>query len=330
MRPFPGTNTGNLTARLGSSRLFVLSLIMATFCCIGAGQAQAQESLTVGAIAYKGLQRSYLFFTPKPVASRAKLPLVIALHGGGKADAEDYARRTAYAKLARRQGFIVVFANGIDAQWNDGRGVTFRGSQDNRNIDDVGFISKIIDIFVARHQVDPRRVFVEGTSNGGMMTQRLTCELAGKIAGAASVISSMPTKIARTCRPARAVPMLLLNGTDDTFVPYQGGTVTPLGKPSGEVISTPATFKFWSKVNGCRGDVRITQLPNRSRRDRTTVRLHRNARCSRAPVRLYQVVGGGHTRPGMVGRSPKRLVGLQNRDINASETIWSFFEAVGR
>ena len=280
----------------------------------------SRYSLSIGAV-----ERSYYLHIPASLSPSP--PLLISLHGGGRSEGDDYAERNGYTAIADREGFIVAFPNGIDAQWNDGRGVTFRGAPSNATIDDVGFIGNLIDHLIRQHGIDRNRVFIEGSSNGGMMSQRLACELAPKIAGVATVIASMPTNVFPDCKPGSKLAMLIMNGTGDPWVPYGGGEVVPLGRPSGKIISTAQSIEFWREHNGCSTSINRQPLPNQDPRDGSSVVLHEYTGCARgAPVMLYEVINGGHSRPGMLGRVPERLLGPKNNDIDASEVIWAFFK----
>ena len=291
---------------------------------VATAQAQALERQT---LMVDGVERSY--FLHKPTRLLASPPLLIALHGGGRSEGDEYAARNRYTEIANREGFLLVFPNGVDAQWNDGRGATFRGAPDNGAVDDVGFISALIDHLAQRHGVDTGRVFVEGSSNGGMMSQRLACALAGKITGVATVIAAMPANIYPNCRPSARLSMMLMNGTGDPWVPYDGGDVVPLGRPSGEIISTNDTIAFWAQHNGCVGQPSREALADRDPNDGSTVVVYAYPGCAEdTKTVLYQVINGGHSRPGMVGRVPTRLLGPKNEDIDASEVIWQFFASL--
>lgn len=295
-----------------------------------AAARRGPADLESGTLSFGGRERSYFYHLPAN-ESGSNRPLLIALHGGGKANGDEYARNTGYNRLADRQGFIVVYPNGINAQWNDGRGQTFRGAPDNTIVDDLGYISALIDYFVSRYGADPSRIYVEGTSNGGMMAQRIGCELSGKVAAIAGVVSAMPANIRPHCSPAFPVPVLMMSATTDPWVPFEGGVVKPLGKPSGEVLGAWETIRFWADHNHCSQRPVTRSLPDRKRRDHSTVRKHSFRSCrDGATVELYEVIGAGHSRPGMPGRIPERILGEKNEDIDASSEIWSFLKQFTR
>lgn len=250
---------------------------------------------------------------------------LLFLHGGGPNDGDDVAGRVGLNELAEREGFLAVYPNGIDDQWNDGRGVAFGSSADLSGVDDVGFIDELISVLVDGAGVDPEAVFVGGASNGGMMTYRIGCELADRLAGIAPVIASMPEAIVDSCRPARPIPVQIVNGTADPLVPFGGGPVTVFGKEYGNVVSTAATVDFWSEANGCGPGEVSTDLPDIDPNDSSTVRrVVRSEQCEGAEVTLYEVDGGGHSLPGADVPDRERLVGPKNNDVVVAELYWEF------
>ena len=64
-----------------------------------------------------------------------------------------------------------------------------------------------------------------GVSNGAKMSLRLGCELTDRITAIAPVIGSMPESLVSGCAPTRPIPILMINGTDDPLVPWEGGFV---------------------------------------------------------------------------------------------------------
>ncbi len=222
---------------------------------------------------YNGLQRTYYLHLPPQHSPTVRLPLVLALHGGGRADGDELAKRTGYNQLADQEGFIAVYPNGIDAQWNDGRGKTARKSDRIINIDDVGFLSTLIDHLIRDYNADPRRVYMTGLSNGGMMTLRMGCEAGSKLAAIAPVIANMPVKIANSCRPGFPLPLLLMNGTRDPMVPWQGGTVRFFAKRWAKCCQQRKQSSFGKIITnaGALPDVEI--LPDIDESDHSTVRV---------------------------------------------------------
>jgi polyhydroxybutyrate depolymerase len=90
-----------------------------------------------------GLERTYLIHIPLSFDKTKQMPLVIALHGGGGSGIGMVALTLGgFNTLSEREGFIVVYPDGIENHWNDGRGLSRYRAQ-RENIDDVGFISTL-------------------------------------------------------------------------------------------------------------------------------------------------------------------------------------------
>jgi|GEM_PF-100307 len=277
-------------------------------------------------LVHDGRQRSYFVHYPGNRLPAEPKALVLVLHGGGGADAREMARRTGMNRIADREGFIVVYPMGINGQWNDGRGKTFRRAQDNTDVDDVGFISAVIDTLGAKGQADPRRVYATGLSNGGMMTYRLGIELGNRLAAIAAVIANLPETMSGR-KPARPLPVLIMNGTDDRMMPWNGGAVRVLGREYGTVLSTDRTVRYWVGAADLPLKPRTRTLEDRIQEDRCTVEVDEYREDSNpVEVVLYRINGGGHNLPG--GNTPDRplLLGRKCMDIDGMEAIWSFFK----
>ncbi|MEM9944019.1 MAG: PHB depolymerase family esterase, partial [Planctomycetota bacterium] len=133
---------------------------------------------------HDGLKREYTIRTPTKFKPTEKLPVMFVLHGGGKDDGRATAKRFNFENLADINRFIVVYPSGIQAQWNDGRGRTFRRGR-NSDVDDVSYLSTLIDLVISRWHADASRIYFTGASNGGMMTHRIGIELTHKVAAIA-------------------------------------------------------------------------------------------------------------------------------------------------
>src|SRR6185295_15856333 len=155
-----------------------------------------------------------------------------------------------FNELADRDGFIAVYPAGIERNWNDGRKIqNYRAMREN--IDDVGFISSLMDWFQKKYPLDPRRIYVTGISNGAMMSCRLACELSGRIAATAPVAGSIPKDITGRCDPKNPVSMMFINGDEDPLVPFFGGAVHFWNKKLGEVVSVQEAAATWALKDGC-------------------------------------------------------------------------------
>jgi polyhydroxybutyrate depolymerase len=300
-----------------SIRLIVCFVLAPTLSCLFAppslGAESAARKLVVG-----GVERSYLLSRP---AQGGPQPTVVVLHGG-TLDATNARRTTGFEALVERHGIVAVYPDAIGRNWNDGR------SKGPGRSDDVAFFRALVEALVAEGIADPRRVYVTGPSNGGMMTLRLVCEAADLIAAAAAIIASLPAELAAGCKPSRPVPVLLMNGTADPLVPYAGGSVGYFGR-RGDVLSTDATLTKLRVLNDCPGEATTTRLPDLDPNDGSNVTVYTWSCASGASVVLYRVEGGGHRIPQRSGGARPvidRLLGRENHDLDAAEAIWTFFQ----
>jgi polyhydroxybutyrate depolymerase len=294
---------------------------------LGCHSFASNEKLQKKTFLHDGIERTYWLYLPdKYSSSNNTLPLVMILHGGGRCQGEEFAERTGYMPIAEREGFIALFPDGIDNQWNDGRGKSFRKNKDNANIDDVGFLSDLIDYSIKNYRADPERIYLTGLSNGGMMTLRMGIEKSSTFAAIASVIANIPVNISSSV-PEKPLAVLIMNGTDDPLVPWKGGAVKVFGKEYGDVISTTETVNFWVKHNSCNEIPSVAELPDKDKTDHSTVKVSIYGEGKEgSEVVLYEIKGGGHSFPGSNAPESPYLVGYKNKDIVATEIIWEFFQ----
>jgi polyhydroxybutyrate depolymerase len=289
---------------------------------------QEEVDLQFHSFFHNGIERTYYLHLPRNFSGSTSFPLVMILHGG-KGDGRKIAENFGFNKIADREGFVAVYPNGIDSRWNDGRGATFNKKEGIENIDDVGFLSSLIDTMIANYKIDANRVFITGVSNGGMMTFRLGCEITSKLTAIAPVIANISKNIVGSCAPKSFLPVLIMNGTDDPLVPWKGGQVKFLWREMGEVLSTENSVRFWVEHNKCFEKPVTETLPDTDPEDDSRVKVvtYKNKE-DNIEVVLYAIVGGGHNIPG--GKTPdiSFLLGNKNNDINAAEVIWKFFKNV--
>jgi len=311
---------------------FCVVLGVGLSCCSLAAErvGDSSRAITVG-----GLRRTFLIHPPHPQKQATRLPLLIVLHGAGS-NGEGMVKLTLgeFDSMSDKEGFIVVYPDGVDKHWNDARPADEaqdRAHEDN--IDDVGFISALIDTMVEKENVDPRRVYVTGISNGAIMSFRLACELSNKITAIAPVDGNIPVNEPTQCSSQQPVSVLITNGTKDPLVHWEGGEVTgPFGfKKLGKLLSTTETVQFWVRHDRCKAPPDSTIEPDSDPDDGTRVtRTEYGGGNARTSVVLYTIVGGGHTWPGGRQYLPAWIVGRTCRDIDACKTIWDFFRTKAR
>jgi polyhydroxybutyrate depolymerase len=302
-------------------------LLIALGALIGASpQVCAHDSFQT--LVAGGYVRTLTVFIPDRLAEvRRPLPAVFVLHGGLGSGA-NVRRQMRMDAVAEREGFIVVYPDGLERGWNDGRNDRARQRGRAGAADDVAFLTLAAQRLIRQGLADPARIYLTGVSNGGMMSLRMACDAPPLFAGIAPIIASLPADIAGRCRPRRATPLLIINGTADPLVPYNGGEVGFRGE-RGAVLPTEETIAFWRRVNGCSSRAMRSQSPGRSAGSRTRAEVSLYRECSSgAPVALVRIEGGGHRIPGREERPQPwadRLLGPQNTDFETAEVVWQFF-----
>ena len=274
--------------------------------------ASVSETLKSG-----GDLRNYWLVRPEGIEKTKPAPLLMVLHGSaGSGEDMMTVTQRGFERLADKEKFVVVYPDALERRWNDQGGT----------VDDVGFLLAIVDKLVADGLVDKNRIYVAGISNGGMMAQRLACEQADRIAGIATVAGGLPEPLQATCKPARALPVLVIHGTEDPIVPWSGGAVAGF-EDFGKVLSARETAKFWAANNRCGDGGVIAAEPDRDPKDGTRVKMEVFASCpAGAAVKLAAVEGGGHTWPGGYQYLPERFIGRTSQDVDANMLIWDFFK----
>jgi polyhydroxybutyrate depolymerase len=296
-------------------------------CVLLAATQTLADSITIG-----GTERTFAVFVPE----KTPAPLVLVLHGNTQ-QGIDMQTRASWPELARRERFIAVYPDGLNRAWGDSRSAAeVVGQRPPAGTDDVTFLLALVEKYIKDGTADPRRIYIAGVSNGGAMAMTLACEKPEVFAAAAAMIISFTATMAERCAPRQPIAMLLMNGTADPLVAYQGGKgASPrFGLPN--MWSTERTIAFWRKVNGCDAGDRVTnELPNGDPDDGSTV-TRVDSRCPAGlDVVLYRVNNGGHRVPGKASDAKNKqmvdaLLGPQNHDIDGPEVTWAFFKRFAR
>lgn len=295
-------------AALGAVLWFLLVVLGG----LGGAPAPGQKIAVAGRV-------YWLALPPVAVAPEGPLPILVALHGGGGKPGQ-FARNSGLAEAALARGFAVVLPAGSGRlgrlSWNAGHCC---GAAARAGVDDLAFLDAVIAD--ARARLGPAGagpVFLAGMSNGAMMAQAYAAARPGAVAGVAAV-SGTPD-LARFA-PRAAVPLLILHGTADENVPFEGG----LGRrsrsktPFHSVRATlEANLALWHPL-GAAGPLHRTlpgKGPLRATEDLWTLAGH--------PVlSLVTIEGGAHAWPG--GRAEARRAGASG--IEANRLILDFFAA---
>lgn len=305
----------------------------ALFCAMGLAACAAAPAAS-DQLSTRDGRRDFLLYGPH--AQGAPVPLVLLLHGHiGTADNALGGGRvpsplSAWRAIADREPLLVVALQGRRGSdgltgWRDCRG----DDASLPDVDDVAFANTLVQNLIRAGRVDARRIYVMGMSNGGMMTYRLALQMQPAPAAIAAVSASMAQHNA--CGPARTpVSVLLINGTADPIVPYDGGRVGVGRRKTSAVIGAPATRDFWLRADGLSGvPAQTYSLSHLDADDPTRVSAQIYGDNGGPQVEMVTIQNGGHVEPSLryhYGWLYSRLVGRQNRDFESAERAWAFFK----
>ena len=286
---------------------------------------QLSGTLTKGSIEVGGLKRTYLTYVPRVLAKGA--PLVVVMHGSG----ENGARmriETGYGfeRLADEHHFAVVYPDAAnEGDWN-ACGTVGDASAKGPGIDDVGFLNKVVDKLVAENGIAPGRVFAAGSSRGGFMAFRLALEAPSRFRAIAAVSANVHTPDNFKCKPARngTSSVMIMNGTEDPLVPFDGGEVSLFGfsYKYGSVMSSRQSGQYFAGLNHITGTpaTNDNQVAEGVHVEHVLWRDDSNVE-----VELVAIHGGGHGMPQPYRRRP-RLLGPSPMEPNGPKMIWDFFD----
>jgi len=264
--------------------------------------------------------RSFLVHVPPGYDPKKPIPVVLVLHGGG-IDARKMASFCGLSQKADAEGFVAVYPNatpflGGFQTWNAGG---LRGKLAQTRPDDVRFTARVLDDLALVLNVDSKRVYAAGMSNGAAMCYRLAAELPDRIAAIAAVSGTMAIE---SCNPSRPVPVAHFHGTNDRLVNYDGPTErTPKFVT---YKSVEETVRIWVKANGCPKTPVTAELPDVADDGTEVTQRTYGPGTDGAEVVLYVIRGGGHTWPGR--RPSAAFLGKSTKDISANDLIWEFFQ----
>ena len=271
------------------------------------------------------LTRTYWTYAPRGLVRGA--PLVIVMHGSGE-NGVQMRLETGYAfdRLADEHHFAVVYPDALahGGDWN-ACGTVGDDSADGSGIDDVRFLTDVVDRLVTEIGTDPSRTFAAGGSRGGFMAFRLALEAPARFRAVAAVSANVHTSDNFKCKPSPSgtSSVMIINGTEDPLVPFDGGEVNLLGfsYKYGNVMSSRQSAQHFGDLNHLAGAGETTETLVAEGIRVEQVLWRDDSR----EVELVAVHGGGHGMPQPYRRHP-RLLGPSPKEPNAPEMIWAFFE----
>ncbi len=302
--------------------LMALALLALTGCSAAAQQAPAGGKFSDEKVQHDGRERRFLVHD---FSGGKRAPVVIVLHGGG-GHPENGVNMSQMDVVAAREHFIAVYPGGTGGT-PGGRLLTWNAThccayaRENK-VDDVGFIRKVIDGLIADGRADPKRIYVTGMSNGGMMTHVLAREMPDRIAAIAPIVGAL---FGDEPAPKGPVAAVIFVGQLDNTVPAAGGQLGGLTAGLGrraedhDVAPDVAQADYWARANGCGTPVEAFD------KQQKLVEISWDKCTSGKPVHFYRVANNGHAWPG--GKAGRAEADQPTQDMNASEIMWRFFAA---
>ena len=262
-------------------------------------------------IAFGGQQRQVLYIHPAAATAGNAPVLLLLTYPDGTPN--NMANLTRAGRIAADYGAWVVVPATASGKWAD------NPADPLNTTDDVGFLANVISDAGANYPVDTARVYAAGYSNSAFMVERVICDRADLLAGAAMIAATERNVEVPLCKPSRAVPAVFFNGTDDLVVPYNG-LLTIL-------LSAKQAYSNWLGYNGCNSSASATSNLTASVNDGTSVQLTENKSCSgSSAVALYTINGGGHTWPGnQMGLIDRLYLGPTTQNLDATTALWEYF-----
>ena len=273
------------------------------------------------------MKRHFIIHVPPGYDRHRPAAVVMMFHGGGGTGTAAM-RETHWSDKSDQCGFLAVFpeasrpdpSNPADFRnnpqiWNDG------SARFGKEVDDVEFIKTLIEYLSVHYNIDSRRIYATGFSNGASMSYRLGMELSGKIAAIAPVAGALWTE---DPKPDRPIPLLYITGTKDPLNPINGGVPRLAiggrglgGKPKPPVEKQ---INIWVRMLGC------PDLPDVVSMNGGITRKSYGPCKAGTEVVYYTIEGMGHTWPGGFSILPEEWVGKTTDKMKANDVIWDFFK----
>jgi len=290
---------------------FIFFLLIVFTIIFGGCKKDDTNTLNDGSktINVNGVNREFIIYIPNTYNSTDTVPLMLNFHGWTMT-ASDQMNLSDMRALAESEKFILVYPQGTkfknrffgSTHWNVGSWTTGSTS------DDIGFVDTLIDHISGNYNIDLKRIYACGYSNGGFFSHELACNLSNRIAAIGAVSANMSTRTKDNCNPSHPTPVITVSGTNDNEVSYDGTNF------EGQ-ISHNEVLNYWVNYNQTDTFPILSDIPNINTTDGSMVKLYQYKNGNNnVEVGHYKVINGGHDWPGTYG----------NMDIDANSIIWRF------
>lgn len=276
-------------------------------------------------IQWAGGQRHYLISLPPGYSERTQCPLILVFHGGGGNPAQ-VLKSTEIADRAAREGWILVAPAGsgrLDRflTWNVGFGFGYAMSA---QVDDIGFVRRLIETLQAAYRIDPDRIYATGVSNGGILCHMLAGHLSERIAAIAPIVATAGGRARGSAEwlqppaPKYPVAVISFNGALDQLIPLAGGLQQRSWAEPVEIWSVRQTVDFWVRHNRCNPEP-VVERDDAARFERLTY----SGGAGGSEVVQVVLLNQGHAWPG--GSKGYRQGDEPTRLVSANTLMFEFF-----
>lgn len=285
------------------------------------GVEDANAWLEISGVTGQPAPRHYKVHVPPSYDCRVPTPLLFCIHGfqqtGIMFCVQGSAGKTSgpkgFVDKSNEEGFILVIPTGsktpgMDSAWNGG------SCCGGKTTDDVALFRALVTEVSKHVNVDAKRVYAAGLSNGALMSYRLACEAADVFTAVAPGAGQIGVS---SCKPSRPVSVLDIHGTADSYFPFSSQATSTATMATGNgcgTATTPAT------VPGSGGD---------------TTCVTRSGCPNGIEITACKVEAGGHVWFGdpTCGTSSSTgcaQVGANSNFFNNTDAAWDFFKRLSR
>lgn len=270
----------------------------------------SKSQLVSDSISIDSHYRTFHFNAPQ--ASQKNASLIFVLHGSGGNGRDMMKSATKLEQKAKTDNFIAVYPDGYKKFWNECRKAA-SSAANIENIDENAFFNSMIGYFKKNYHINEEQVFAVGTSGGGHMCYKLALTMPKQMRAITAIIANLPDTTNLDCAEAKiAVPVMIINGTNDEVNPYGGGLMQAGNNVNfGYVRSTDNTFGYWAGLAGYRGEPVKENIADKDPNDGKTIDRYTYKRKGKPEVVLLKVNGGKHDYP---------------NDIDVHVEAWEFFK----
>lgn len=271
----------------------------------------AKSQWITDSILIEGHNRTFTFHQPNTDLKGGSL--LFLMHGSGGNSRDIIAKTSKLEAIAGKEKLLVVYPQGYQHFWNECRKFS-TAAANKENINEEAFFKEMISYFAKKYGISKATVFAAGFSGGGQMSYKLAMTMPDQIKAITAIVANIPDSASCDCILAnKALPVMIINGTDDKTNPYNGGEMFVNNASFGVVRSSEGSFHYWASLAGYQGAPEKKILPDTDTADHKIIESYSYHAANKPPVTLLKVVGGHHDYPG---------------DIDVYLYAWEFFKSI--